>query len=263
MAEQKFALVTGASSGIGAEMARLLAARGYGLVITARRTDRLQALQAEIVAQHGVAVHVIAQDLAEPGAAAALYGAVQALGLEVAILVNNAGYGIAGPFLTMDLPAIGRMFQVNMTTLTELTQLFAQPMVARRHGFVLNVASAAAFLPSPYVAAYAASKAYVLAFSEALRFELAASGVSVSTLYPGITATEFNAVAHARTPAAMDASVLSARTVAHIGLAGMFAGKRAIVPGWINRINAFFSQVGHRGLITWIAGRLLKTANRL
>lgn len=257
-----YALVTGASSGIGMDFARQLAARGYPLIITARRVDRLEALQTEISATHHVDVVVIAQDLGEPGAGKALYDAVHARGLVVGILVNNAGYGIQGRFLDMDMAALEKMARVNLLTLTETTQLFGRDMAARGAGHILNVASAAAFLPSPYVSAYAGTKAYVLSFSEAVRFELADHGVTVTTLYPGITSTEFNAVADAKTPKAMDLSILGPADVARIGLRGMFAGKRAVVPGIINQINAFFSQVFHRGVITWVAGRLLKAANQ-
>jgi short-subunit dehydrogenase len=148
-----------------------------------------------------------------------------------------------------------------MHSLTELTSRFARRMVARRKGYVLNVASAAAFLPSPYVAAYAATKSYVLHFSEALTYELRDTGVSVTTLYPGITPTEFNEVAGAKTPGLMALSILTAEDVARIGLRAMFARRRAVVPGWINRINAVMSHVMPRGLIVWITGRLLGAAN--
>lgn len=262
MTAPRFALVTGASSGIGTELARQLAARGYGLVVTARRVDRLEALRLELEAAHKVPVHVVAQDLADPAAPQQLFEAVRALGVELDVLVNNAGYGIQGHFVAMDMAAIEKMVRVNVLALTELTLLFGSDMARRGRGHILNVASAAAFLPSPYVSAYAATKAYVLSFSEAIRFELANAGVVVTTLYPGITTTEFNAVANASTPKAMDLSILGPADVARIGLNGLFAGRRSVVPGVINKLNAFLSQVLHRGLITWFAGRLLAAANR-
>lgn len=256
-----FALVTGASSGIGTEFARQLAARKVGLVLTARRTDRLEAIRQELVAKHGVIVHVVPQDLAQKGAAAALHEACARLGVEIELLINNAGYGLQGRHVELDPGAIERMTQVNVHALTELTLLFGRDMAKRGRGRILNVASAAAFQPSPFVAAYAATKAYVLSFSEAVRFELAQSGVSVTTLYPGITTTEFNDVAGARTPKAMDLSILGPAEVARVGLSAMFGGRRAVVPGLINRLNAFFAGILPRGLITWFTGRLMQAAN--
>jgi short-subunit dehydrogenase len=255
------ALVTGASSGIGMEIARQLAARGYSLVLVARRADRLEALSVELIAQHKVGVVVLAQDLAAPDAAPTIMAKLAAMDIELEILVNNAGYGMQGKFLEMDMADIEQMFRLNMSALTHLTQLCARAMAQRKQGYILNVASAAAFLPSPYVSAYAATKAYVMSFSEALRYELKGSGVSVTTLYPGITTTEFNAVAEAKHPPLMNRSILSAAQVARIGLRAMFKRRRSIVPGLINKFNAFFSQVWHRGMITATAGHLLKKAN--
>jgi short-subunit dehydrogenase len=255
------AVVTGASSGIGADLARQLAAKGHPLVLVARRKERLDALAAELRAAHKVEVDVVAQDLATPDGPSALFEAVRALGRDVEVLVNNAGYGMQGRFLDMDMGEVERMFRLNATALTELTQRFAKAMVARRRGYILNVASASAFLPTPYVAAYAATKAYVLAFSEALRYELRDTGVSLTTLYPGITTTEFNEVAHAKTPRLMDLSILTADAVARIGLRGMFARRRAVVPGVINKVNAVLSTVLPRGLIVYITGLLLGRAN--
>ncbi len=261
MADRGTAVVTGASSGIGADIARQLAARAYPLVLVARRRDRLDALAADITRDHKVDVVVLAQDLAAPDAATAVLDAVRARGLAVEVLVNNAGYGMQGRFLDMSMADVERMFRLNATTLTHLTQLFAREMVARGSGYVLNVASAAAFLPSPYVSAYAATKAYVLSFSEALRFELRGTGVSITTLYPGITTTEFNDVAHAKTPAAMNLSILSSDAVARIGLRALFNRKRAVVPGLINKLNAIFCTVLPRGFIVHVTGLLLGRAN--
>ena len=255
-------MVTGASSGIGLEIARQLAGLGYSLVLVARRRDRLEELRTAIVAQHAVEVVLVPQDLSVEFAALQVMRAVEQAGIELDILVNNAGYGMQGKFLDMHMHDIEQMFRLNMTVLTHLTQLCARQMVQRKQGHILNVASAAAFLPSPYVSAYAATKAYVMSFSEALRYELKGTGVSVTTLYPGITTTEFNTVAGAKTPGLMDMSILSSAQVAKIGLRAMFKRKRSVVPGLINRLNAFFSQVFHRGIITATAGSLLKKANQ-
>ncbi len=259
--QQAYALVTGASSGIGVEIARNLAARGYPIILVARRKERLEELKAALIAAHKVDVVILNHDLAQAGAAQSLYDKVQAQHLSVAILVNNAGVGMAGKFMEMDMARIEKMFALNMTALTHLTQLFGRAMVAQGHGYILQVASAAAFLPTPYVSAYAATKSYVLAFSEALRFELLGTGVSVTTLYPGITTTEFNEHAEAKTPGAMALSILSARQVADIAVHAMFKRKRAIIPGIINKLNAFFSAVLHRGLVIFAAGTMMKKAN--
>ncbi len=253
-----YALVTGASSGIGLHMARILAQRGYGLVLVARRQDRLEALRDELARPERPVV-ILVQDLADRDAAARIEAATAHL--EVEVLVNNAGFGMQGRFIEMDLGAVEKMAVVNMHSLTELTARFVRPMATRRKGYVLNVASAAAFLPSPYVAAYAATKAYVLHFSEALAYELRGTGVSITTVYPGITPTEFNEVAGAQTPRWLAASILSAEQVAAIGLRAMFARRRAVVPGWINTINAIFSRILPRGFIVWVTGRTLGAAN--
>ena len=258
---QKYALVTGASSGIGVEFARQLAQKGYSLVLVARRIERLEELKAEIIGKHSVDVVVISQDLSEKNAAHQLHQATTSQSIFPEILINNAAYGIQGKFLEMDLGKIDNMFALNMSTLTAMTQLYAKDMLAKSGGRIMNVASAAAFLPSPYVASYGASKAYVGAFTEALRYETKGSKLSVTAFYPGITTTEFNAVADAKTPKAMDISILSAEAVAKIGLKAMFRGKRAKVPGLINQFNAFLSTRLPRGWITSMAGGMLKKAN--
>lgn len=254
-----YALVTGASSGIGLSLAQQLAEKDYNLILVARRKERLEDLKSEIIKKHAIDIVIIAQDLAEENAGLKLFEATAPYPVE--ILINNAGYGMQGKFVEMDFAAIEKMFQVNMVSLTQLTGCFARAMLKRRHGYIMNVASAAAFLPSPYVSAYAATKAYVLAFSEALRFELIDTGVSLTTLYPGITTTEFNAVAGAKTPPWLNLSILSADQVARIGLGAMFARRRAIVPGIINKLNAFFSHFLPRGMVIWFAGKALAQAN--
>lgn len=259
--KKQYALITGASSGIGLAMAKQLADLGYPLILVARRIDRLEKLAQEIREGSKVDVQVIPMDLSEPDAASRLFEETHKKNLHTEILINNAGYGLQGKFVEMDTRKIAAMFRLNIDALTFLCREFAPAMIARKHGYILNVASASAFLPSPYVSAYAASQAFVGQFSEALRFELSGTGVAVSTLYPGVTKTEFNDVAGAKHPPLMEASVLTAEQVARIGLKGMFGRKRSIIPGLINKINAFFSQVFHRGFITRVAGTLLKNAN--
>ena len=175
------ALLTGASSGIGLSMARQLAKQGWHLILVARRTDRLTQLKAELEAAHHISVHLIPQDLSAPDAAQQLFEAARPW--QVDALINNAGSGMQGRFLDMDPAALDQMLRLNVHSLTHLTRLFAREMQGR-DGYILNVASAAAFLPSPWVSSYAATKAYVRSFSEALRYELRSTGVSVTTLYP-------------------------------------------------------------------------------
>lgn len=258
---QTYALVTGASSGIGTEIARQLAAKGYSLVITARREERLRALKEEISQRHQVDVQVLAADLSERGAARTLFDQVVSLNLPVGILVNNAGVGMQGRFMEMDQETMERMMVLNMHSLTSLCQLFGRRMAQNGGGHILNVASMAAFVPSPFLSAYAASKSYVMSFGEALRFELKGTGVSLTTLYPGITTTEFNEVAHASTPGMMDASILSAEKVARVGLKAMFKRRRAVIPGKINNVVAFFGKLSPRGMLINMTGKLMAKAN--
>lgn len=170
------ALITGASSGIGAVFAREYAARGFDLVIAARRTDRLDELASEIVATHQVTVRVIKSDLSAPGAAAQLAKAVDSTPIDV--LVNNAGWGHIGSFASEDLDGIAAEIHVNVLALTQLSRLFVAPMVERGHGTIINIASTAAYQPVPNMAVYAATKAYVLSFTEALWGELQGTGVT-------------------------------------------------------------------------------------
>src|SRR3954447_6416423 len=186
------ALITGASSGIGLDLARLFAKDGCDVVLVARSEGKLRELAAELERDCGVTAHVIALDLARPNAAEAL---VQRLPADVDVLVNNAGFGVAGPFVETDLAKELEMIQVNIVALTQLTKLLLPKMVARRRGRVLNVASTAAFQPGPLMAVYYATKAYVLSFSEAIADELRDSGVTVTALCPGPTETGFAAVA--------------------------------------------------------------------
>lgn len=252
------ALVTGASAGIGVELARLLAP-DHDLVLTARRAEQLHALAGELKTQHGTTCHVFPADLSEPGAARALFDAVRGAGVEVEVLVNNAGFGDIGPVAGADAGKLLRMVQVNVTALTELTTLVLPGLLARNRGRVLNVGSVAGFQPGPFMAVYYATKAYVNSFSEALHSELRGTGVTVTVLCPGPVATEFLAVAGGRTDGEFSAGqALSARVVAEAGFRAMRAGRRMVVPGWRNRLLLFLERFAPRGMVIRAVNLMLR-----
>lgn len=185
------ALITGASSGIGLELARIHARKGGDVVIVARSRDKLESIKKELQTQHGVKVHVVAEDLADGAAADRIFNATQALGLSIDVLINNAGFGGHGKFVERNLSADQAMMQVNMVALTNLTHLYLKGMVARRHGRILNVSSTASFMPGPLQAVYYATKAYVTSFTQAVAEEVREYGVTATALCPGAVATGF------------------------------------------------------------------------
>lgn len=259
------ALITGASGGIGAELARLFARDGWNVVLVARSRDGLERVGRELSQTYGIAHHVVPADLTDPAAPQAIHDAVQALGMEIGALVNNAGFGLMGSFVdTGGEPAteLGReleMLQVNVVALTHLSKLFLPGMVGRGRGYVMNVASTAAFQPGPLMAVYYASKAYVLSFSEALSVELAGTGVTATALCPGPTRTEFQAAANMESSRLFRAGhVMTAAEVAEKGYNAMLAGRSSVVTGAVNRVMAAGTRLVPRG----IAARLAKMAQQ-
>lgn len=244
-------LITGASAGLGAEFARQCAARGEALVLVARRRDRLEALAMEV----GGDVHVIAADLAQPHSAASLIGQVEAEGLTVDTLINNAGFGLAGKFADRPLDRQSEMIDLNVRTLVELCHLVLPAMRERGRGAICNVASTAAFQPGPNMSVYYATKAFVLSFTEALHHELKGTGIRVSALCPGPTATEFGEVAGSKSPA-LERIKGEAPQVVRAGLAGLDRNKAVVIPGWPNKVTAQAHRFLPRATIRRIVGRI-------
>ena len=232
------ALITGASSGIGYEVAKCFARDGIGLVLVARHEERLRAVQQELAGQFGVEVAYRALDLSEAGQATALYEWCQAQPYPIQYLVNNAGYGLYGPVAQANPADYENMLALDVTALTTLTTRYAQQMVARGQGRILNVGSLAAFQPVPQLAAYAAAKSYVMHFTEALHAELRGTGVSATVLNPNVTKTGFVARAGMEKAANAQGKQADAAAVAAAGYRGMQRGQLNVVPGWANQLLA-------------------------
>lgn len=240
-----WALVTGASGGLGEQLALNLAGRGYNLILVARGEAEMHRVGAEIRDRHDAEVKVEALDLSANGSAGQLCERLAQLGIEPDILINNAAFGMTGPFVESDPSRLYEMLQLDIVCLTELTLLLGRAMVARRRGKILMIASLAAFQPAPDMAAYAAAKAFVLSLGEALHVELAPT-VTVTVLSPGLMETGFNAASGFETPANLRRTILPTAKVAEIGLDAMFAGKPSVVAGRINRIMALSSRLFSR-----------------
>lgn len=248
-------LVTGASSGIGAAFARALAARGSDLVLVARRTDRLRELASEVEAAHGIRAEVVTADLSEPAAGRALRAAISG---EVDTVINNAGFGDHDPLVDADPEVLERMIAVDVTALVDITRAFLPTMVQRRHGAIVNIASTAGFQPVPLMAAYGASKAFVLSFSEAVWQEAKPHGVKVLALAPGFTGTEFFEVA-----GNADATVGTPRAPADVAATGLRALDRRstpphVVDGAGNAVSAVASRLAPRRAVIPVVGRLMR-----
>lgn len=251
------ALITGASVGIGYELAKVFAEHGHDLVLVARDRAKLDAVAAECQRLGKIHARVIAKDLSLPEAPREIFDELARDGVTTDVLVNNAGFGTHGRFADIELDADVRLLQVNVVALTALTKLFLREMVARRNGRILNVASTAAFQPGPLMATYYASKAYVLHFSEAIAQEVGGQGVAVCALCPGPTATEFQKRAGIQGSRLFKGkATMDARAVALAGYKGLMAGKRVVIPGVGNKFTAATVRFAPRRLATFIAGKL-------
>ena len=251
-------LITGASSGIGLELARLFAADKSNLVLVARSEEKLQQLAAELREQHGIEVRVVAKDLADATAPQSIFDELAAEGVPVDVVVNNAGFGAVGPVADLPVKRQIDMVQVNVTALTHLTRLFLPAMIERGRGGVLNVASTAAFQPGPFMTVYFATKAYVLSFTEALAEELTGTPVRVTCLAPGPTHTGFGAESGLGNTRLFKLGLTDARTVAMAGYRGLRRGRLLVVPGLKNKLGAssvrFVPRVAARKVAKWLQG---------
>ena len=233
---KKTALVTGASGGIGYELAKLFAADGHDLVLVARSEQKLNDFATDLGQTFGIKATVLAKDLSDPAAPDQISAALRAKAITVDILVNNAGYAIYGPFAETDFAEELNMIQLNAVTLTHLTKLFLPGMIERGSGRILNVASTAAFVPVYLMSVYGATKAYVLSLSEAIALELAGTGVTMTTLCPHATRTEFAARANVQNIRLHRGHVMSAERVAEIGYKALMRGQCTVIPGLRNRL---------------------------
>jgi short-subunit dehydrogenase len=239
-ASRETVLITGASSGIGLELARLFAAGGYDLVLVARRNEAMVALADELTTEHGVDVRVLARDLSRSSAPHDIVEMMLTDGIHVDVLVNNAGFGARGAFAELELQRQVDMIQVNVTALTLLTRLFLPGMLARNRGGILNVASTAAFQPGPFMAVYYATKAYVQSLTEAIAEEVRGSRLRVTCLSPGPTVTEFAARAGTEGSKLLRrTSSMSAQEVAREGFEGWRLGRVLVVPGATNTVGTW------------------------
>lgn len=249
-------LITGATSGIGYELAKCFARDQYHLVLVARRHEELTRVAEELTSAHRVSVRVIAKDLAQPSAADEVAAELARENRPVDVLVNNAGVGTYGRFASADLASETAMIQVNVVALTQLTRLLLPGMLQRGHGRILNVASTAAFQPGPLMSVYYATKAYVLSFSEALANELRGSGVSVTALCPGPTRTNFQQRAGIEHSRVFSGRIMDASTVARMGYRALMLGKPVVVPGLKNVALMLAVRWFPRRLVTSVVRRL-------
>jgi len=261
MAKER-ALITGGSVGIGAALAEVFASHGHDLILVARKRDKLEARAKDIQQEFGVDVVCLPEDLTDPQGPRRLHQAVVDRGLDVHMLVNNAGVGLYGKFATTDLDAELKMIQLNSTSVVDLTKRFLPAMIERRSGRILNVASTAAFVPGPWMSIYYASKAFVLSFSLAIDFELKPHGITVTTLCPGPTESEFKVRAGSQRSRLFEAFVMDAPRVARVGYDGMMKGKPVAIPGIRNKLIPVAARLAPRALIAKLSHRAARPSEK-
>lgn len=254
------ALVTGASSGLGADFARHLARAGVDLILVARRTDALERLRDELSSYSTVRVDLLSHDLGEPGAPERLYDSVQALGRRVDLLINNAGFGLYGAFLSIPVARERAMVELDVLVPLALTRLFGEAMLARKEGWILQVASIGGYQPTPLYASYGAAKAFILNWGEALNHEWKGTGVKVSVLSPGITATEFLKVSGQEATLYQRLVMMESPAVTLIGLKALARGQGSVVPGLANKLGVLFNRLLPRAWVPPMVARLMKNS---
>src|SRR6476620_754402 len=249
-------LITGASSGIGEVFARRMAARGRNVLLVARSEDKLITLCNELGRSNSIRAQYVALDLSLPDSPARLFEEAEKRGLTIDLLINNAGFGSFGDFSKADLARELNMIDLNVKSLVELTYRFLQPMRARKQGAIINVASTAAFQGVPFMTTYAATKAFVLSFSEALWEENRAFGIKVMALCPGVTETNFFEAARGEKPPARASQ--TPEEVVDTALRGLARGRSHIISGWVNRVMTESERLAPRSLVTRMAGRMMR-----
>lgn len=261
MAEQlegRTALVTGGSGGIGVDIARELAERGCDIVLVARREEKLKDVAGEITGDFGVETDWVSMDLARREAPPELYEEMQERDHEIDILVNNAGFGVFGEFMETDWDRQESMLELDIFTPVHLTRLFAEDMIERGWGRMMQVASIGSYIPSPTYASYSAAKAFLLSWGEALAFELDGTGVSCTVVCPGVTETDFFERAGQNKTIFQRASMMNSPTVARIGVRAMLKRRRSITPGFLNALVVWLTRFVPRRLLLWMGYQTMK-----
>lgn len=253
------ALVTGGSAGLGVDFADRLAARGADVIVVARREDRLREVVEKLEADHDIKADFVAMDLARPEAAAELYDIVHERGYQVDILINNAGFGIWGEFMDTDWESNEKMLNLDILTPVHLTRLFAEDMVERGWGRIMQVGSIGAYQPAPFYGAYSAAKSFILSWGEAIDFELRPHGVSCTVVNPGVTETEFfDCAGQTQRTWFQKLSIMDSAKVAEIGVKAMLKQRMTIVPGFMNAFNTWMTRFLPRRLVRWVAHLTMK-----
>ena len=263
--EKTRALVTGATSGIGREFADILAEKGHDLFLVGRKEQTLGEIKATFEKKHGIRVETFAIDLAGPDSARQLHGEIKKRNMDIDVLINNAGFGVGGEHVDLDLDRVGEMIQLNVGTPTALCHLIGRDMKDKKRGYILNVASTAAFQPDPYLAAYGATKSYVLNFSEALAKEMEEYRVVVSCLCPGPTDTQFFEsfnIVNGDKSIFSTRSRMDSRQVAQIGLRALFGGRLSSIAGTMNALMALGNRFVPRTLSATVSKRIMKKGIR-